>query len=47
MQSSAKTKKQDDLTPEEVKDIKEYSLSREKPKHFKNAKDLIKDLESD
>ena len=47
MQSSAKTKKQDDLTPEEIVDIKEYSSSKEKPKHFKNVKELIKDLETD
>ncbi len=47
MQSSARTKKQDDLTPEEVADIKEYSASKEKPKHFKNVKEFIKDLETD
>lgn len=47
MQSSAKTKKLDDLTPEEIADIKEYSSSKEKPKHFKNVKELIKDLEND
>lgn len=47
MQSSAKTKKQDDLTPEEIADIKEYSSSKETPKHFKNVKDLIKDLKAD
>jgi len=47
MQSSAKTKKQDDLTPEEIADIKEYSSSKENPKHFKNVKDLIKDLKAD
>jgi hypothetical protein len=47
MQSSAKTKKPDDLTPEEMTDIKEYSSGKEKPKHFKNVKELIKDLEND
>lgn len=47
MQSSAKTKKLDDLTPDEIADIKEYSSGKEKPKHFKNVKDLIKDLEND
>lgn len=47
MQSSAKTKKQDDLTPQEISDIKEYSSGKEKPKHFKNVKDLIKDLKAD
>lgn len=47
MQRAVKPKKLDDLTPEEIKDIKEYSSSKEKPKHFKNVKDLIKDLETD
>ncbi len=47
MQSSAKTKKLDDLTPREIADIKEYVSGKEKPKHFKNVKDLIKDLETD
>ena len=47
MQSSAKIKKLDDLTPEEIADIKEHSSSKEKPKHFKNVKELIKDLEND
>ena len=47
MQSSTKTKKLDDLTPEEIADIKEHSSSKEKPKHFKNVKELIKDLEND
>lgn len=47
MQSSAKTKKLDDLTQEEIVDIKEHSSSKEKPKHFKNVKELIKDLETD
>ena len=46
MQSSPKTKKLDDLTPEEIADIKKYSSSKEKPKHFKNVKELIKDLEN-
>ena len=27
--------------------ISEYSTSKEKPKHFKNVKELIKDLEAD
>ena len=47
MQSSAKTKKSNDLTPDEIADIKKYSSSKEKPKHFKNVKELIKDLEND
>ncbi|MGI0070142.1 MAG: hypothetical protein ACREA3_09865 [Nitrosotalea sp.] len=47
MQASKKTKKLDDLTPEEIADIKEYYSSKEKPKHFKNVKELIKDLEND
>ncbi len=47
MQPSAKTKKLDDLTPKEIADIKEYSSSKEKPKHFKNVKELIKDLDND
>lgn len=47
MQSSAKTKKSNDLTQEEIADIKEYTSSKEKPKHFKNVKELIKDLEND
>ena len=47
MQSSTKAKKLDDLTEEEISDIKEYSASKEKPKHFKNAKELIKDLDND
>ncbi len=47
MQSSARTKKVDDLTPEEISDIKEYASGKEKPKHFKNVKELIKDLETD
>ena len=47
MQSSAKTKKLDDLTPEEIADIKEHLSSKEKSKHFKNVKELIKDLEND
>lgn len=47
MQSSTKTKKLDDLTPEEIADIKEHSSSKEKSKHFKNVKELIKDLEND
>lgn len=47
MQRAVKPKKLDDLTPEEIKDIEEYSSSKEKPKHFKNVKDLIKDLETD
>lgn len=46
MQSSSKTKKLDDLTPEEITDIKEHSSSKEKPMHFKNVKELIKDLEN-
>lgn len=47
MQSAEKTKKIDDLTPEEIADIKEYSSSKEKPKHFKNVKELVEDLEAD
>ncbi len=47
MQSSSKTKKSNDLTQEEIADIKEYTSSKEKPKHFKNVKELIKDLEND
>ncbi len=47
MQSSAKTKKLDDLTPEEIADTKEYSSGKEKSKHFKNVKELIKDLETE
>ena len=47
MQPSAKTKKLDDLTPEEIADIKEYSSGKEEPEHFKNVKEIIKDLESD
>jgi hypothetical protein len=43
----AKSKKQDDLSPQEIADIKEYSSSKEKPKHFKNVKELVKDLEND
>jgi len=45
MQRAIKKTKVDDLTPQEIEDIKEYSSSKEKPKHFKNAKELIKDLE--
>jgi len=47
MQRAVKHKKLDDLTPQEIADIKEHSSSKEKPKHFKNAKELIKDLEAD
>lgn len=47
MQRAVKHKKLDDLTPQEIADIKEYSSSKEKPKHFKNVKELIKDLEND
>jgi uncharacterized membrane protein len=49
MQKAAKPKKSevDDLSPEEIADIKEYSSSKEKPEHFKNVKELIKDLETD
>ena len=49
MQRAAKPKKSktDDLSPEEIADIKEYSSGKEKPKHFKNVKELIKDLEAD
>ena len=49
MQRATKKPKQDvdDLTPEEIADIKEYSSSKEKPKHYKNVKELIKDLEND
>jgi hypothetical protein len=47
IQSSTKTKKLNDFTPEEIADIKEHSSSKEKPKHFKNVKELIKDLEND
>jgi uncharacterized membrane protein len=46
MQRVVKPKKLDDLTPEEIADIKDYSSSTEKPKHFKNVKELIKDLEN-
>ena len=47
MQRAIKHKKLDDLTPREVEDIKEYVSNKEKPKHFKNVNDLIKDLESE
>ena len=30
-----------------IRDIKEHLSSKEKPKHFKNVKELIKDLEND
>jgi hypothetical protein len=42
-----KAKVEDDLTPEEIADIREYSSSKEKSKHFKNVKEFIKDLEND
>jgi uncharacterized membrane protein len=48
MQRAVKSKKlMDDLTPEEIIDIKEYSSSKETSKHFKNVNELIKDLEND
>jgi hypothetical protein len=47
MQRAIKHKKLDDLTPQEIVDIKEYSSGKEKPKHFKNVNELIKDLEND
>ena len=47
VQSSTKAKKLDDLTKEEISDIKEYSSNKEKPKHFKNVKELINDLNDD
>ena len=46
MQRAIKHKKLDDLTPQEIADIKEYSSSKEKPKHFKNAKVKVKLVET-
>jgi len=45
MQSATKTKKTDDLTPEEIKDVEEFRTGKNEHK-TSSLKELIKELDS-